>query len=126
MATNKEERFEIAPEEDAVVGTEVLDPNLPSNLDFDHHQPAAIEMVEMKGKQSNQDRPAVLGKIDFENLDIRSYSVKGKVVFNLAPQHPLKAVLPLATRTHPVKCFSEESSGGLKGIWEALVGYSSR
>lgn len=45
MATNNEERFEIAPEEDAVVGTEILDPNLPSNLDFDQREPALIEMM---------------------------------------------------------------------------------
>lgn len=71
----------------------------------------------MKGKQPSQERPVVLGKIDLENLDIRSYSVKGKVVFNLAPQHPLNAVLPPSTPTHPVKSFSDQSSGGLKGIW---------
>ena len=42
MTTNNDERFEIAPEEDAVVGTEILDPNLPSNLDFDQREPAII------------------------------------------------------------------------------------
>lgn len=52
--------------------------------------------------------------------------MKGKVVFSLAPQHPAGALLPAATRTYPVKCFSEESSGGLRGLWEAVVGYSSR
>jgi hypothetical protein len=45
MAANKEERFEIAPEDDIVVGTEIIDPNLPSNLDFDQREPALIEMM---------------------------------------------------------------------------------
>lgn len=62
------------------VGTEILDPNLPSNLDFDQPPPRSIEMVEMKPKE---EREEPLGKVELENYDIRSYIVKGKVVFNL-------------------------------------------
>lgn len=42
--SKNEDRFEIAPEEE-VVGTEILDPTLPSNLDFEQGERAAIEMV---------------------------------------------------------------------------------
>jgi hypothetical protein len=103
-----------------VVGTEVMDPSLPSNLDFDQREQPAIEMVEIKPNQPKQPHPSpppALGKIDLENLDIRSYSVKGKVVFSLAPQHPVGKLIPGGPRTYPVKCFSEESSGGLRGLW---------
>jgi hypothetical protein len=62
-------------------------------------------MVDLKANKSKQEPPP-LGKIDLENLDIRSYSIKGKVVFNLAPEHPVGASLPVNTRTYPLKCFN--------------------
>ena len=123
MARMNEERFEIAPSEEVQVGTEVLDPDLPSNLDFDQPAPKSIEMVDMKPKQSGE---APLGKVDLENFDIRSYIIKGKVVFHLAPQHRVDDVLPASTATFKVKCFNDEHSSGLKRIWEALVGYANR
>lgn len=76
--------------------------------------------------KSSQKQEQPLGKIDLENVDIKSYSVKGKVIFALPPQHALHSLLPLNTKTFPVKCFNEEGSGGLKGLWEAVVGYISR
>ena len=40
-----DERFEIAPPEDVEVGTEILDPTLPSNIDFDEKYKATIELI---------------------------------------------------------------------------------
>ena len=80
MAHKNEERFEIAPSDEVEVGTEILDPNLPSNLDFEQPASKSIEMVDMKPKHPNE-QP--LGKVDLENFDIRSYIIKGKVAFNL-------------------------------------------
>ncbi len=104
------ELFEIAEPEN--IGTEILDPTLPSNLDFDSEKPS-IELADMSQKARQQQ----LGRIDLDNEEIRSYSVKGKVIFNLEPHYQRGAALPSNVATFPVKCYNDESSGGLKGIW---------
>ncbi len=71
-------------------------------------------MSEMKKGQSEQ---ISLGKIDLDNYSIRSYIVKGKVVFNLEPQYKLGSHMPLNTPTFRVKSFNDEFSGGFKRIW---------
>jgi hypothetical protein len=106
------------------VGTEILDPTLPSNIDFEEGEKRAIEMVEMRPKHEKEEVP--LGKIDLENIEIKSYTIKGKVVFNLEPQYKVHEGLPANTQTFHVKSFNDEYSPGFKRIWETLVGYTNK
>ena len=96
------------------VGTEILESDMPSNIDFDSKQPAADSVPHSS-------------PIQYDGLTIKSYSVKGKSIFSLPPQYPLDSIAPLDINTLPVRCLSqEELSAGLKGFWESLVGYASR
>ncbi len=61
-------------------------------------------MSEMKKGQTQE---IELGKIDLENYSIKSYNVKGKVVFNMEPQFKQGTYMQLNTPTFRVKSFND-------------------
>lgn len=70
---NKEiQMFEIAEHND-VVGTQIFDPNLPSNIDFDHQEENAAEHSFI-----NPEKISHIGKVIIIGDELKSYRVKGK------------------------------------------------
>lgn len=64
---------EIHTDDNKDIGTEIFDPQLPSNIDFDQNSEI--------GKISPKKIASPLKKITSINTNILSYSIKGKVTF---------------------------------------------
>ena len=113
---NKDDMFEISP--NVEVGTEVLDPTMPSDLDFEQKPPSQ----ELKPVQSSA--PSHPQIFEPGTLAIKSYSVKGTTIFSLPPQYPIGSIAPQNIHTFPIKDLGEDQrSAGLWRIWESIVGY---
>lgn len=104
------------------IGTEILDPSLPSDLNFDSNKKKQFE-----GEQVGKDYKYVKGKSNVSAGDeIRTYSLKGKSEFNQEPKYKEASIVHDHVDTFEVKALDEERSGGWKSIWESFVGYVKR
>ena len=57
---------------------------------------------------------------------IKSYNVKGNGIFNIEPTYSKGDLIEKQMPTFGVKVNDEQTSAGLRGWWETIVGYSLR
>jgi len=66
-----------------------------------------------------------MSKILIIGDEVKSFSVKGKLVSKYQPQYQSGIPIVLPLHTHQVKMEDEEASG-LKKLWSSIVGHSKR
>ena len=115
------EMFEIKDKNDAVVGTEIFDPNLPSNIDFDEKEEEQHE----KSFINPDKKIPEMGQALNIGTDLKAYRLTGKLTSNPKSQHPTGAIINHLSNSHSAKVLDHKGSG-LKKIWESLMGYCRR
>lgn len=114
------EMFEISDKHE-VVGTEIFDPNMPSNLDFDDKEEDQHEhtFINPEKKIAEMNKSIVIG------MHLQEFKVKGKITNKPNAAYQVGSAFPLLAQTHPIRLFDQQSKG-LTKLWEAIVGYSKR
>jgi hypothetical protein len=94
---------------------------MPSDLNFDEHK------KELEGANVSADARYIKGKTNiFDNDDIKSYSIRGKLLEEKEPKYKCGSIVKEISNAIEVKLYDEEKSGGLKSLWESVVGYTKR
>ena len=86
---------------------------MPSNLDVDDGQPQEVEMSEVGKKK----QPESVVNAALSTVQIKSYMVKGKSIFDLEPKHDVGAVLEGNAHSFAVRAYDDAPSGGWKRLW---------
>lgn len=93
-----------------VIGTEILDNNIPSELNF------------KKEEQYNNPEESPSLK---DEIHMKQFNVRGKGIFDMEPKYKDGQVVLSQSKKYPVKAFND-SGRGLRSMWEAVVGYSKK
>lgn len=109
-------------DKDLQIGTEILDPSMPSDLNFDDKPKKQYE-----GMQVDSNYKYVKGKTKISAGDeIKSFTIKGKPTMDNQPKYKCASIVQQHVDTFEVKAYDEIKSGGLRSIWETVVGYVKR
>ena len=115
--------FEYGEGDQPQIGTEILDPSMPSDLNFD----STSKKKQLEGEEISKDYKYIKGKSNISAGDeIRTYTLKGKAKEEQEPKYKEASIVHDHVDTFEVKALDEEKSRGWKSIWESVVGYVKR
>ena len=113
------------PKDNPIIGTEIFDVALPSELLDSTALESSKAMVSSIPLQSPFKGPSTKSHSYLVDGTIESFTVKGKSIFKQTPSYQSHQTISISLPTLEAK-FPSEGNSGIKGLWEKVVGNCKR